>query len=396
MIELTAESILDSRGDPTVRVALRAGDVEAYANVPSGRSAGAREAKELRDEDGKGVSRAIANVTGTIQDAIRDLPLDPIAIDRAMLALDSSLQKSHIGANATLGVSVAARRALALARGIPLWKLIAEESESTPAWPNLYVNVLNGGAHADFALPFQEYLFVVSGTPEKSYEKTLGAFARLGDVVRRDYGDVPMGDEGGYAPKIKDPERPFELLEEATEGDPSIGFAIDAAASEFFQDGKYLFAGTPLSGDELMTLYERLINRFHLRSIEDPFQEFDSLNFQTMTAAFGDKCLVVGDDFTVTNPGIVRTAVGERCANAMIVKPNQVGTLLETFEAVKEARRAGWKLIVSHRSGETTDDLIADLAVGLGAYGMKAGAPSQPERRAKYDRLIAIQAERGE
>jgi enolase len=255
------------------------------------------------------------------------------------------------------------------------------------------VNVLNGGRHADFALPFQEYLLVVSGTPEVAYEKTIGTFARLGDIIRRDFGDVPMGDEGGYAPHIKDVRRPFELLEEATEGDPSIGFAIDAAASEFFVDGKYIVSGTPYSGEDLMHLYESLVDRFHLRSIEDPFQEFDSLNFHLATTEFQDRSLVVGDDFTVTNPEIVRQAVAERCANAMIVTPNQIGTLTETFEAVREARSGGWKLIVSHRSGETTDHLIADLAVGLGAYGMKAGAPSQPERRAKYDRLLTITKE---
>ena len=394
MIELRAEEIRDSRGDPTVRVTFRFKDVEAQACVPSGKSAGVREAKELRDEDGRGVSKAIANIEGPIQDAIRELPLDPTAIDRAMLALDPSPKKSRIGANAMIGVSIASRRASALSRGIPLWKLIAEETESVPEWPRLYVNVLNGGVHANFALPFQEYLLVVSGNPDVAYEKTIGSFARLGDIVRREFGEVPMGDEGGYAPTIKGVARPFELLEEATEGDPSIGFAIDAAASEFFHDGKYILSGVPHSGDELMRLYESLLDRFHLKSIEDPFQEFDQLNFQIATTLFDGRALVVGDDFTVTNPTIVRQAVAERCANAMIVKPNQVGTLLETFDAVHEARRGGWKLIVSHRSGETMDDFIADLAVGLGAYGMKAGAPSQPERRAKYDRLIAIASER--
>ncbi len=393
MLRLHAETIKDSRGDPTVKVFLEEGSDTVTACVPSGKSAGSREARELRDKEGRGVTRAILNIEGPIQEAIKDLPIDPARVDQVMIGLDGTPNKSKLGANATLGVSFAMRRLAAKRRGIPLWKYISEETKNAPSFPRIFVNVLNGGRHADWALPFQEYLFVIGGEPHHSIEKAQKFFATLGELVRKEYGEVPMGDEGGYAPTIRDLSKPFQLLEEATNGDPETRFAIDAAASEFFHDGRYLVGGAPMSGEELMHVYESLASRFPIISIEDPFHEFDTLDFQLMTTAFRSRGYVVTDDFTVTNPHLVDLAAREGCGNAMIVKPNQIGTLLETYHAASIARVAGWRIIVSHRSGETEDDLIADLAVGLGAFGLKAGAPTQPVRKVKYDRLLAIEKE---
>jgi enolase len=289
---------------------------------------------------------------------------------------------------------MAALRLEALSAGTPLWKYIAGAAKTTPGFPHLYMNMLNGGAHANFRLPFQEYIVVVGGRgADGAYAKANQIFDVLGTLVERYYGKVAMGDEGGYSPEIKGVARPFELLQDAAGSESGVFLAIDAAASEFFLDGKYVIDGAPFSRDEMLGEYRKLVGTFHLRSIEDPFDEDDLIGFSSITKELGSGILVVGDDLTVTNPRITKMMIEKNYANAMIIKPNQIGTVSEVFMTARIASEAGWKLIVSHRSGETDDTFIADLAFGLGAYGLKAGAPTQRERRVKYERLVAIEKE---
>lgn len=390
----SAQAVKDSRGALTLKISLAMGKLVAHAMVPSGRSTGSREAKELRDEGARAMSSAILGVNTEIAKLLKRMPFDPIEIDEALIELDGTKDKSRLGANALIGVSMALRRLAAAKEGIPLWKYIAKESRSAPAYPKLYVNMLNGGAHADFRLPFQEYIVVVGGrTPSESYRKVQAIFGALGTEMRKRYGTVPMGDEGGYSPALSGVEKPLEVLARVTEDEAEVFLALDVAASQFYRSGKYFVGSAPLSRDEFLSLLADLAKKFKIRSIEDPFEENDHAGFAMAMKKLGGKALIVGDDLTVTNPAIVRECIAGGLANALLVKPNQVGTLWEVYEACAAARKAGWKLIVSHRSGETTDDFIADLAVGLGAYGLKAGAPSQAERRAKYERLVAIESE---
>lgn len=391
---ISAKETYDSRGKPTIEVTLCSGVHEAITKVPSGKSAGSREAFELRDQDGVGVSRAIANVNTTIADALIGTTLDPFAIDQKLITLDGTENKTHLGGNAMLGVSMAAMGLTAMVRDVPLWNLIAELSRSTPSFPFLYVNMLNGGAHASFRLPFQEYIVAVGGeTMRDAYASANTIFAQVGKLVHEKWGIVPMGDEGGYSPEIQSIEEPFRLLRDAIGDTPEVFIAIDAAASEFFHDGRYTLLDTEYGPNELLAIYNILSKQYNLKSIEDPFDEFDFSPFEAMTKTMGARALIVGDDLTVTNPHIVAEMVRLHRANAMIIKPNQVGTMSEVFDAVTIARAAGWKLIASHRSGETDDTFMSDLAVGIGAYGLKAGAPTQMERRVKYERLIEIENE---
>ena len=391
---ITAKEVLDSRGNPTVEVLMGNGVHHVSAKIPSGRSAGSREALELRDPDGKGVSLAIEHVNNVIAPALRHMPLDPSAIDAKLLLLDRTPNKSQLGANAMLGVSMAAVKLSAHIENVPLWKYIAGLSGRQPSMPRLYMNMLNGGAHASFRLPFQEYIVVVgSESASRSYGVAQEIFAALGELVKRECGETPFGDEGGYAPMLKEIEKPFALLREASGGRGGTFFAIDAAASEFFRDGKYVVGDVSYSADNLFALYQSLQKEYGVKSIEDPFDERDFVAYERFVKERGDGLLIVGDDLTVTNPRIVQEMVDKKRANAIIIKPNQVGTISEVFETVDIAVKAGWKLIASHRSGETDDTFIADLAVGIGAYGLKAGAPSQMERRVKYERLLQIEKE---
>lgn len=390
-LKVRAHSIADSRGKPTIAVEMTDGEHTVSASVPSGKSAGSREARELRDRDGSHVDTAVEKVNGKIAGMLRLSPLDPLAIDGMLLELDGTPDKSGLGANAMLGVSIAVRRLAAAHEKVPLWKYIAKESNSLPGFPKLYMNMLNGGAHADFRLPFQEYIVVVGGRdPERMYRKADTIFGRLGRIMARSIGKVPMGDEGGYSPAIARIEKPFEILREAIAHDPDAFLAIDAAASELFHKGFYTLTNVAHTRTEMLDIYKDLALRFDLRSIEDPFDEDDIEGFQAITKVLGEQALIVGDDLTVTNPAIVRRVAFAKGANAMIVKPNQIGTIAEVYAAAQIARSAGWKLVASHRSGETIDTFIADLSVGLGCYGIKAGAPTQKERRVKYERLVKI------
>ncbi len=390
--EIRAEETLDSRGMPTLEVTVRAGDVSASAKVPSGKSAGSKEAYELRDDDGRGVKSALRNVNEVISPILSGHELDLRSLDESLIELDGTDDKSKLGANAMLGVSIAALRLEAALSGVAPWKAISERGGHEPGFPRLYMNMLNGGAHASWRLPFQEYIVVVGGRGASgNYAKATEIFEVIGTLIERAYGSVPLGDEGGYSPEMREIMRPFEFLSAASSGESGVSLAIDAAASEFFHDGKYVLGGAPFSREDLLDIYRTLVRDHGLSSIEDPFDEDDGEGFESIVSELGERTIIVGDDLTVTNPKLIASAVEKKRANALIIKPNQIGTMTETLEAIAVAKRAGWKVIVSHRSGETDDPFVADLAYGVGAFGLKAGAPTQRERRAKYERLIAIE-----
>lgn len=386
---VTARPILDSRGHETLEVTLAAGDITASARVPSGKSAGIHEAKELRDATGS-VAPAINAVNGEIAQSLAGSSCDLASVDRILLDLDGTPDKSRLGGNALIGVSMAAARLAARTEDKPLWRYLAEQSGSTPGFPRLFMNIVNGGVHADFRLPFQEYMLVPeSSDPRESFAQGEKVFARLEAIIKESYGEVPIGDEGGYSPQCTQLEDPFRLIMSAAEGE-RYGIAIDAAASEFFREGGYTVLGDALTSQELAQEYVRLCREFPLISIEDPFAEDEPGDFANLLSVLPEGALVVGDDLTVTNPERVRTMAARSAVNAVILKPNQVGTVTETIEAARIARDAGWKLIVSHRSGDTMGTFVSDLAVGLGSFGIKAGSPLPKERRVKYERLIEI------
>lgn len=387
--KITAHTIADTRRKPTVKVTLEAGGFSATASVPSGKSVGSHEAKELRDKDGS-VTGAIRNIGGEIAKELASHEFGSAdELDAFLIKLDGTPDKSRLGANAILATSIASARLFAQEKGVPLWKAIANRAESIPAAPKLYVNVMNGGAHANFRLPFQEYILVVEGASSVAFRIAEEAFAALGKQLS----DAPMGDEGGYSPTFDSIEKPFELLAELVAKRPGTSIAIDAAANEFRDGDGYTLLKNHYASDELRALYEKLVDRFPLQSIEDPFSEDDGVHFAELTAAVGTRVLIVGDDLTATNPVLIRDAAKKKEANAAIIKPNQIGTVHEAIEAVTVARKHGWKVICSHRSGETGDTFIADFAFGIGAEGIKAGAFGQKERRVKYERLVAIESE---
>lgn len=390
-----AKSISDSRGNPTIEVTLAADAISATAAVPSGKSTGEKEALELRDDDGKGVSKAIAHIEGEIARTVVGREwTDPRAIDEALIALDGTPNKSRLGANSILGVSVAATKLFARSRGVPVWQYISQINGTTPHAPHLYVNVINGGAHADFKLPFQEYILLIGKeTAAASWQTAQELFARLGQELKSQFDYVDMGDEGGYVPPFDTLEGPFETLHKLAESTMDVTLAIDAAASQLYSDGAYTILNTRYETDELARVYQKLTQDFPLTSIEDAFAETDLQGFQMLMAKLGEQILVVGDDLTVTNQDVMKQVIEARAANAVIIKPNQIGTLKEVYDAICLARDSGWKAIVSHRSGETMDPFIADLAFGMGTFGLKAGAPSQDVRRVKYERLVAAERE---
>ncbi len=388
---LKAKEIRDSKGRPTVEVEVCSGDVCVSASVPSGTSAGSREVKPVS------VEQAIKNIDEIIAPKINGSAVEPLKIDKILLELDGTQDKSNLGANAILGVSLAVTRLGAKLEEKPLWKYINEISgvQVQPKQPKLFMNVINGGAHGDFRSPFQEYIVVCD-----DYERAKEVLKKIGEIIKEKYGEVEMGDEGGYSPKTETIEEPFQLLNSVISDDEFI--AIDSAASEFYKiasnlvTGNYEIFGREYSSDELVQVYLDLVEKYNLRSIEDPFDENDLDSFTKLveiTKARELEVLVAGDDLTTTNSESILDNATNRRANAVIIKPNQIGTLTEVYNAVRLARGAGWKIICSHRSGETMDDFIVDLAVGIGAYGIKAGSPSQDVRRVKYERLQEIEKE---
>lgn len=407
---LDAREILDSRGSPTVAVAVRLADgTTATASVPSGASTGAAEAHELRDCDpyrfsGRGVLKAVSNVVERIGPALmgRDVT-DQAGLDRRMLELDGTSNKSRLGANATLGVSMACARAGAAATGRPLYRHLGGPAGSTLPVPMM--NVINGGKHARNSVVFQEFMIVPHGaaTFAENLRHGVETYSSLRHILAERGLSTSIGDEGGFAPDLADDEAACLLLVEAIERagykpGTDISLALDPAASSFSANGVYdvpWASPVPIDGEALQAIYSNWSDRFPIVSIEDGFHEDDWSAFAEQTAALGDRVQIVGDDLYATNARLIRRGVAERSTNAVLIKPNQIGTITETVQAIEECRRAQWRFVVSHRSGETDDTFIADLAVAMGGGQIKTGAPCRGERTAKYNRLLEIERELG-
>jgi len=398
---------MDSRGNPTVEAGVVLDDgTLATAGVPSGASTGVHEAHELRDGGdrylGKGVLKAVENVNEEIADELAGYEADDQrAIDQAMLNLDGTDNKSRLGANAILGVSMAVARAAAESAGLPLYRYIG--GPNAHVLPVPMMNILNGGAHADSGVDVQEFMIAPIGAETFSEALQVGAevYHTLKSVIQEKGLSTGLGDEGGFAPSVESTRAALDLIVEAIEkagyklGD-DVALALDVASSEFFKDGKYHFEGKELSAEEMSKVYEELINEYPIVSIEDPLQEDDWDGYVALTAAIGDKVQLVGDDFFVTNPARLKEGIAKKAANSILVKVNQIGTLTETFDAVEMAHRAGYTSMMSHRSGETEDTTIADLAVALNCGQIKTGAPARSERVAKYNQLLRIEQELGD
>ncbi|MCI1829380.1 MAG: phosphopyruvate hydratase [Actinomyces sp.] len=400
--DVSALEVLDSRGNPTVEVTLTTEDGRPFtAGVPSGASTGTREAVELRDGDperyeGKGVTRAVGNVVGEISELLRSRSWESLEwLDDALIELDGTDGKSRLGANAILGVSMAAARAFAGDR--PLWQDLAPR-EVEVRLPVPHFNVLNGGVHAPNDLDFQEFMLAPLGAP--SFAEAVRAGSTIYHRLKKDLTargeSTGLGDEGGFAPDISSPEEVLRLLVAAIEdagytpGREGVAIAMDPASSEFHRGGVYRIAGEDLSSEDLIDRYEDIIAEFPVWSLEDGLAEDDWDGWRRLTDRLGDRVQLVGDDIFVTNPAIISRAIERGIANSALIKLNQIGTVTETLHAQALCREAGYAQMISHRSGETADTFIADLAVATGAGQIKSGAPARGERVAKYDRLLSI------
>ena len=404
-----ARQILDSRGNPTVEVDVRlSSGALGRAAVPSGASTGTREALELRDGGapfgGKGVTRAVANVNGEIADAVlgRDVA-DQRGLDESLIALDGTDGKSRLGANALLGVSMGAARAAAADASEPLWRYLGGADARLLPVPTM--NVLNGGVHADNPVDFQEFMIAPVGAESFADAIRIGAevYHELHRTLKSRGLGTAVGDEGGFAPALDSNEAPLELLVTAIQSagySPGVDVAIclDPAASEFFRDGRYELSaeGRSLSSDEMVDLWATIADRYPVASLEDGMAEADWDGWATLTARLGSRIQLVGDDIFVTNPAILREGIDRGVANSILIKLNQIGTLTETLDTIAMAKDAGYRAVISHRSGETEDTFIADLVVATGVGQIKTGAPARTERVAKYNQLLRIEEELGE
>jgi enolase len=405
---VTAREILDSRGNPTVEVELLLDDgVVSRAAVPSGASTGAFEAYELRDGDkgryqGKGVLKAVDAVIDEIGPAIEGFDAaDQRLIDQTMIDLDGTDNKKRLGANAILGASLAVAKAAADSADLPLFRYLGGPNAHTLPVPML--NVINGGAHADNNVDIQEFMILPIGASSFSEGLRWGVetYHALKSLLHGKGLNTGLGDEGGFAPDLTSNRAALDLLVEAitkagfTPG-AQIALGIDAAASEFFDNGTYSFEGKKISAEELTGYYAKLVADYPLVTMEDPLQEDDWDGWAHLTAELGDKVQIVGDDLFVTNPKRLAEGISKHTANSILVKVNQIGTLTETFDAVALAQRSGYTAVISHRSGETEDTIIADLAVATDAGQIKTGAPARSERVAKYNQLLRIEEELGD
>jgi enolase len=406
--DVYAREILDSRGNPTleVEVFLDSG-AKGRAAVPSGASTGEREALELRDCDksrylGKGVLKALANVNEQIAEQIIGMEAsDQIGIDRKMLELDGTEYKSKLGANAILGVSLAVAKAAADEAGLPLYHYIGGANAKELPLPMM--NILNGGAHADNNVDIQEFMIMPAGAKSFSEALRMGAeiFHALKGVLKGKGYNTAVGDEGGFAPNLKSNEEALQVIMEAIEnagykpGDDVL-LALDVASSELYRDGKYHLeneAQPVKSADQLIDFYENLVNNYPIISIEDGMAENDWDGWKKMTDRLGKRIQIVGDDLFVTNPAILKEGIGKGIANSILIKLNQIGTLTETLDAIEMAKRAGYTTVISHRSGETEDTTLADLAVAVNAGQIKTGSLCRTDRVCKYNQLLRIEDE---
>lgn len=402
--KITAEEIKDSRENPTIKVTVFArsseGDREEFGSfsVPSGASTGTNEACELRDDDGRGVGKAINKINEIISPALvgQDV-LNQKMIDEIMINLDSTPNKKNLGGNSIIGVSIACAKVAAKLQDMETFEYLRTLKEIRPSRtvPYLFMNLINGGKHAKNEIAFQEYHIVPEcNSINDSVEIGIRIWNSLKEIIKRDLGNesILLGDEGGFAPKISDIKKPILYLKEAIKINDlknKVHIALDVAASSFFKNNLYEVDGDILTKEGLLETYNSLINEFNIFSIEDPFYEGDFESFRNLKETHNN-LFVVGDDLTVSNKDLLQKAIRENSVNAIIIKPNQIGTLSETLETMKLARDNDIELIVSHRSGETDDDFIADLAFAFGCFGLKTGAPLKPERKIKYDRLIEI------
>jgi enolase len=403
-----ARQVLDSRGNPTVEVelVLRSG-AAGRAAVPSGASTGEFEATELRDGGaaygGKGVTKAVANVNGEIAQAVHGLDADDQAgLDKALIELDGTPNKSRLGANAILGVSLAAAHAAAAEEGLPLWRYLG--GEAAHVLPVPMMNVLNGGAHADNSVDFQEFMVVPVGAA--SFSDCLRMGTEVFHALKKTLHDRGLGggvgDEGGFAPNLGSNEEALQMLVAGIEAagytaGEDVAIALDPATSEVFEDGAYVLEheGRTLSADELAAYWAELADRYPILSIEDGMDEEDWDGWRALTDRLGERVQLVGDDLFVTNTERLRRGIDSGVANSILVKVNQIGTLTETLDAIDTARKAGYTAVMSHRSGETEDVTIADLAVATGCGQIKTGAPSRSDRVAKYNQLLRIEEQLG-
>jgi enolase len=406
---LTALEVLDSRGNPTIAVTAHTDKGSGRAIVPSGASTGVHEAVELRDGDpkrygGKGVTKAVSHVTGEIAERLRGFDvLDQKGLDQALIELDGTPNKGRLGANAILGTSLAAAHAAAEAQGVPLYRYLGGSNAATLPLP--MANILNGGAHADTSVDLQEFMVCPVGAPTfaEAMRAVAEVYQALKKVLKAQGLATAVGDEGGFAPNLSSNEDALKLIIEGIkqsgyEPGRHVAIALDPAASEFYSDGKYTLKGEGRSLDAaaLVSLYSEWSGRYPIVSIEDGMAEDDWDGWRLLTDSIGKKVQLVGDDLFVTNVRRLKEGIEKGVANSLLVKVNQIGTLTETLEAINLARQAGYSSVISHRSGETEDTTIADLAVATGAGMIKTGAPARSERVAKYNRLLFIEAELGE
>lgn len=407
---IKARQIIDSRGNPTVEVEVSLCDGSiGIAAVPSGASTGKHEAIELRDHDqkkfaGKGVLRAVGSVEQMIAPALLGMNAEnQLEIDNVMLELDGGQNKSKLGANAILGVSLAVAKAAAVAKGRPLYRHIGDQNSVVLPVPMM--NVINGGAHADNGLDIQEFMIVPVGAESFSEALRMGVevFHQLKQQLADDGLATAVGDEGGFAPQIESSERALQLLNQSIENagyalEDDICYALDCASSEYFAEGRYDFTGEGIvrSGDENINFLESLVSQFPILSIEDGCAEDDWEGWQALTERLGSRCQLVGDDLFVTNPKRLQKGIEEGCGNSILIKLNQIGTLSETLATMKIADQHQFTAIVSHRSGETEDTTIADLAVATNCGQIKTGSLSRSDRTAKYNQLLRIEENLGE
>ena len=408
---IEAREVLDSRRNPTIEVKLITYQGVFLDSVPSGASKGKYEAKELRDKNG-GVKKAVENVNKIIAPVLKkENSLDQKRVDKILIQLDGTKNKSKLGANSILGVSMAVCRAGAAAQNLPLYKYISQlispvvnSTNSTAVENVLYLpipcfNIINGGKHAKDGLAIQEFMVIPQAkTFEENFQIGKEVFTTLKKILEKRIGSsfLKIGDEGGFVPSISKTQEALDLIigtikEAGRQKTTKIG--LDCAASHFWKKGKYRLDQKVFQQEDLIDFYRFFIKKYPISLLEDPFAEEDLRGFKRITQKFGKKIIIVGDDLTTTNPQRIKLAKKQRLCNGIIIKPNQIGTISETLEAAKLAKSFGWKIIVSHRSGETKDDFIADLAVGIKADFIKAGAPGPKERMAKYNRLLEIEKE---
>jgi enolase len=401
--EVHARQVLDSRGNPTVEVEVRGGEI-GRAIVPSGASTGVHEAVELRDGGdawgGKGVATAVANVNGAIAGAVRGLDVtDQANLDRVLIELDGTPNKGRLGANAILGVSLAAAKAAAAGAGVSLFRHLGGEGATTLPVPMM--NVINGGAHADNSIDLQEFMVVPVGADSFSAGLQIGVevYHALKKLLTERGLSTLVGDEGGFAPDLDASETAIELILEAAERAghrDRVAIALDPATSEVFSDGVYRFEGREKSSADMPGFWAEIVDRYPVVSIEDGAAEDDWDSWLALTEQLGDRVQLVGDDLFVTNTARLREGIERGVANSILVKVNQIGTLTETIDAVRLAHEHGYTAVMSHRSGETEDATIADLAVALGTGQIKTGAPARSDRVAKYNQLLRIEEELGD